>query len=66
MLPMPHVTALPLIVCLCGIPSFAVWEMNKIVMAITILIGVVNTGFQLTGEFSSSMIIPCGSHHLGE
>jgi hypothetical protein len=35
--------------------SFAIWERNKVIMAITVVIFVSNLIYQLSGEFTSSI-----------
>jgi hypothetical protein len=42
--------------------SFAIWDRNKVIMAISAAIWVINVGFQLTGELTfSSLVSPCES-----
>jgi hypothetical protein len=47
---------------LMKISSFAIWEMNKAIVAISAAIWVVNLGFQFTGKWNSS--IPCESQRI--
>jgi hypothetical protein len=47
---------------LMEISSFAIWEWNKVIMAITVVILVGNISFQLSGEFTFS--IPCESQRM--
>jgi hypothetical protein len=40
---------------LTEIPSFAIWDRNKIVLAISAIIWLINLGFQLAGKLTSTI-----------
>ena len=42
---------------LTELPSYAIWDKSKVIMAISATIWVINFGFQLAGKLTSS--IPC-------
>ena len=42
---------------LTELPSYAIWDKSKLIMAISAAIWVINLGFQLTGK--STWSIPC-------
>jgi hypothetical protein len=56
-----HATTLFPKCVLMEISSFAIWEGNKIIMAITVAIWVGNIGLQLSGEFTFSILVSCES-----
>jgi hypothetical protein len=56
---MAHATTLTVKCVLMEISSFAIWDKNKVIMAISTAIWVINMGCQFSGKSTSS--IPCES-----
>jgi hypothetical protein len=59
---MVHVTTLSLKCVLMVFSSFAIWDKNKVIMAISAALWVANMSFQFVGEFTFS--IPCESQRM--
>ncbi len=62
MLPSLHATTHFPKYVLMGLSSFAIWDWNKVIIAISVTVWVINLAFQLIGELTVS--IPCGSQRL--
>jgi hypothetical protein len=50
-------TTLSLKCALIEYSSFAIWDRNKVIMAISAAIWITNAGFQIIGEFTPSSIL---------
>ena len=59
---MPHATTLSPKCVLMEISSFAIWDKNKVIMAISAGLWLANMAFQFSGEFTFS--IPCESQRM--
>ncbi len=62
MLPPLHATTLFPKYVLMELSSFAIWDWNKVIIAISVTVWMINFAFQLIGELTVS--IPCGSQRL--
>jgi len=62
MLPSLHATTHFPKYVLMGLSSFAIWDWNKVIIAISVTVWVINLAFQLIGELT--VFIPCDSQRM--